>query len=236
MGHLLLLRHGRSLANDRGLIVSHAVHARAAYGLTPRGRDQVRRTVARAVSAGTLVQPLRLLSSPLLRARESAEVAGEVLGVGPNVDERLTERDFGELELGPDRLYDQVWEADAGDPTHRCWGVESVADVLRRVGALVDELSRDGRGATVVLCTHGDVASTLLCASQSAPLGRHRVVGALPTGGLREIGSVDAILGALASLDAGSRRGQESRAAGRHLAAPPGGEGGRVDRTSGGAT
>jgi probable phosphoglycerate mutase len=200
MPRLFVLRHGRSLANEQGLIASRVEHAGDAYGLTPLGRDQVRRSVARAKSRRSLTSPLLLVSSPLLRARDSAEVAAEVLGVSPSVDERLRERDFGDLELGPDRAYARVWEADLGDPTHRRWAVESLTDVLRRAGAVVEELSRDPRVATVVLCTHGDVASTLLCASRGAPLGRHREVGALRTGALRRLRSVAPILQVLRCL------------------------------------
>ena len=210
MRGLYLLRHGRSLANEKGLIVSHPSHATDAYGLTPVGREQVALSVAQAGAEGSLPPPVVIVSSPLLRARESAEVAAELLGARMSVDARLTERDFGELELGTDGLYGQVWEADSADPTHRRWGVESVADVLRRAGAVVEGLSREEPGATVVLCTHGDVASALLCASKRASLGLHRQVGALETGSLRRVPVVEPILEALRAPD-GIRRA-ESRA------------------------
>jgi broad specificity phosphatase PhoE len=202
MTRVFVLRHGRSLANEQGVIASRPAHARDAFGLTSRGREQVLRSIARARSREALAAPLVLVSSPLLRARESAEAAAGLLGVTPSVDERLTERDFGDLELGSDRLYTRVWEADLGDPTHRRWGVESVADVLRRAGAVVAESSRGDDAPTLVLCTHGDVASTLLCAASGAPLGRHRQVGALPTGALAALPAIEPVLEALRTLEA----------------------------------
>ncbi|MCG6986927.1 MAG: histidine phosphatase family protein [Gemmatimonadetes bacterium] len=201
MGRVFVLRHGRSLANERGVIASRPTNARDAFGLTSRGRDQVLRSIARARSRNALVPPLVLISSPLLRARESADAAAELLGVTPSVDERLTERDFGDFELGSDRLYARVWEQDLRDPTHRLWGVESVAHVLRRAGALVAESSRPEEAPTLVLCTHGDVASTLLCAASGAPLGRHRQVGALRTGALATLRATEPVLEALRTLD-----------------------------------
>jgi broad specificity phosphatase PhoE len=63
-----------------------------------------------------------------------------------------------------------------------------VADVLLRAGPVVDELTSDGCIGTVILCTHGDVASTLLCASLDVPLEQHREVGALHTGVLHPLG------------------------------------------------
>lgn len=200
MRRLYLLRHGRSQANEEGLIVSRLEHATEAYGLTSLGREQVSRSVADARARDLLPPPVLVVSSPLLRARESAEVVAEILETSTSVDARLAERDFGEFELGDDVLYRQVWEADSVDPTHRRWGVESVVDVLRRAGAAVDELCRKSPEATVVLCTHGDVASTLLCASEGASLGLHRQVGALATGALRRIPAVEPIREALRAM------------------------------------
>ncbi len=186
---LFLLRHGRSLANEQGLIASSPANAGEAFGLTPLGQAQVRRSLKQARESGKLESPILLISSPLLRARESAGVAADVLGVSMTIDARLSERGFGDLELEPDNRYEEVWAADRLDATHRSWGIESVADVLKRVGPVVDELTRDESFATVILCTHGDVASTLLCASLGVPLEEHREVGGPETGALHELGT-----------------------------------------------
>lgn len=190
----LLLRHGQSEANVRGLIASSFAAARESLGLTPTGREQVRRHVSEARAAGTWPQDARLyiVSSPLLRARESAAIAAEVLGVGVRVDDRLRERGFGELELTSDANYEQVWSADRLDPTHEQWGVESAASILRRVTELLTELESSDASGTFVLCTHGDVASVLLCASSGVALSQHREVGALGNGELRVVRSVRA--------------------------------------------
>jgi len=186
---LFLLRHGRSLANEQRLIASKPANARDAFGLLPLGREQVRRSLEQAQETGLLKPPFRLISSPLLRARESIDVAAALLGVTSTVDPGLSERDFGELELKPDDQYEQVWAQDRLDPTHRLWGVESVADVLTRAAPVVNPCLRPGDVETVILCTHGDVASILLCSSLGEPLGQHREVGALETGELRELTS-----------------------------------------------
>jgi broad specificity phosphatase PhoE len=179
-----LLRHGESLANVAGLIASDPVNA-AAYGLTPRGREQVRVSVQAARSEGTLAGARRVVTSPLLRARESAEIAAEILGAELSVDARLSERGFGDFELLSDRSYEEVWSADRDDPTHERWGVESVASVLARARARLAEIEALPADGPVVLCTHGDVASVLLCAGAGVPLGRHRDVGALGNAELR---------------------------------------------------
>jgi len=141
-----------------------------------------------ARASGNLEGPTVLISSALLRARESAGVAAELLGTSVTVDARLSERGFGDFELEPDDHYEQVWTADRLDATHRSWGVESVTDVLNRARPALDELTHAASFATAILCTHGDVASTLLCASLGVPLEQHREVGALDTGTLHELG------------------------------------------------
>jgi probable phosphoglycerate mutase len=189
-----LLRHGRSVANELGLIASHAVHAGDAYGLTPEGRGQVERSVQAAIADGSLIAPTVVVASPLQRGRESAAVAASLVGVYPVIDPRLTERGFGDLDLGPDDAYAQVWEADRADPAHTRWGVESVHQVLRRAAGVVAALADGSPHGSVLLCTHGDVASVLLCAARGAPMGHHRDDGDLDTGGLREIPAIDRLL------------------------------------------
>ena len=67
-------------------------HAEAAPGepdelrpLTPAGRDTARELGARLAPA----QPEAVISSPLLRARETAEQIARAAGVSPEPDERL---------------------------------------------------------------------------------------------------------------------------------------------------
>jgi broad specificity phosphatase PhoE len=184
----LLLRHGESTANVERLVASEPANARAAFGLTLRGREQVRRSLAVARAAGLLSGPCRVVSSPLLRALETAAISAELLGAEVEEDARLVERGFGELELGPDEGYEQVWASDRVDPTHRIAGVESVESIFARAVSLVVELQGTADGREVLLCTHGDVASVLLCAAQGLPLGRHREVGALDNGEIRSVG------------------------------------------------
>ena len=69
-------------------------HAEAAPGepdelrpLTPDGRDQARALGARLREEG--VRPDAILTSPLLRARETGKLIGRELGLEPLADERL---------------------------------------------------------------------------------------------------------------------------------------------------
>jgi broad specificity phosphatase PhoE len=89
------------------------------------------------------------------------------------------------LDFGPDVAYASVWAKDAADPEHEAWGVESVVSVFTRARAVLFGLEPEA--GPVLLCTHGDVASVLLCAAAGAPLGRHREIGPLVNGEIRSI-------------------------------------------------
>jgi broad specificity phosphatase PhoE len=182
-----LLRHGQSEANVQGLIASGLAAAREGFGLTALGRAQVRDAVIAAREAALLPQSCHVISSPLLRARESAALAADVLGTTVRIDPRLAERGFGQFELASDDHYERVWQEDRADPAHEKWGVESTSAILTRVTALLHELHQADEAGTFLLCTHGDVASVLLCASNGLSLSQHRDVGAMGNGEVRPL-------------------------------------------------
>jgi len=84
---LFLIRHGRSVWNATGRIQGCADPP-----LDVVGREQARR-LAERLRQGTLVA---LYTSPLQRARETADIIGQALGVEVVPDERLKEYDVGE--------------------------------------------------------------------------------------------------------------------------------------------
>ncbi|HXQ61359.1 MAG TPA: histidine phosphatase family protein [Acidimicrobiales bacterium] len=144
---LILVRHGESAANAGGLL-----SGRAPSPLTERGRSQVANLSSVLVGAG------RLISSPLGRARETAEALG--LGLPIEVDERWTEVDYGEFEgESLSAVPPEIWQRWRSDPSFRPPGGETLAEVGVRVAAACDELfARPGSGARgsadVVVVSH----------------------------------------------------------------------------------
>ncbi len=148
----------------RFLLVRHA-HVDGAVGLgpdtplSPRGRAQADwlgpALGGEAVSA--------LLTSPSLRARQTAERLAGPLGLDPTIEAALAEFEIGvesaasyELaqELRPDLA---VWHPEHRGPR------ESLADFQTRVTALVTALSlRAAAGDTLVLVTHAGVIDAVL--------------------------------------------------------------------------
>lgn len=143
---LILVRHGQVAANARGLLLG-----RADPPLTETGHRQ-----ARAL-AKALAPPIRVVSSPLLRARQTAAVlAGAREDSGDvQVDRRWIEMDYGELDGQPaTALPEQTWRTWWQDPHFVPAGGESVAAVGVRVREACAELASDAACGDVVVVSH----------------------------------------------------------------------------------
>ncbi len=112
-------------------------------------------------------RPTVVLSSPYVRARETAAIlcreAGIALEERPLLDERLREKEFGVLDRltrygiaarYPEQAEFRRW---LGKFYHRPPGGESWADVILRLRSVQDTLSRDYRGERVLIVCHSVV-------------------------------------------------------------------------------
>ena len=182
----LVLRHGHSIANQRGVIVSHPENGRDDYGLSAKGVSQVEQSLAGRsdLGADTLV-----LSSDFRRALESAEIAQRLLRCTRPLatDARLRERFFGDYELGSNRAYDEIWTEDGRDADSCKGGVESANQVMARVSLLVCELEGRLADATLLLVSHGDALQILQAAFHKMDASRHRQLDHLATAEIRAL-------------------------------------------------
>ena len=137
---LFVVRHGRTAANASGLLLG-----RLDPDLDELG---VRQSAAAAVALGTVD---RVVSSPLLRTRRTAEA----FGLEVEVDDRWIEMDYGEFDGRPvadvpaaiwrEWRHDLGW-APPGGESHRSLGV--------RVRAALDDLFEASRTSDIVVVTH----------------------------------------------------------------------------------
>ncbi len=145
---LILVRHGQTAANARGLLLG-----RADPPLTETGHRQ-----ARAL-AEVLPRPVRVVSSPLQRARQTAAVlaaaGADGDGADVEVDPRWIEMDYGDLDGRPaTALPEQAWQTWRQDPHFVPAGGESVAAVGARVRQACAELAGDAARGDVVVVSH----------------------------------------------------------------------------------
>lgn len=182
--HYYVMRHGHSLGNQLGIIVSHPKNGCAGFGLSERGRDQVQASLQMdsLLDANTLI-----VSSDFDRAVESAAIARQALSSKSSIetDIRLRERNFGELELGPDSAYQAVWQHDEQDPDSSHRAVESVNQVMSRVTGLIVELESRFVDTSLLLVSHGDALQILQTAFAGRDASTHRQLQHLQTAEIR---------------------------------------------------
>ena len=152
MGRLLLIRHGESEGNrDRVFTRTPEVP------LTAVGRAQAR---AAAEFVRERYTPALLVSSPFNRARQTAEIIGEVLGLPLAIEDDLRERSYGEYAGLP---YDTAREQ--FDPqAYWHWrppGGETLEEVAIRVGRALDRIAARTDHHDAVVVSHGAVMMAL---------------------------------------------------------------------------
>jgi probable phosphoglycerate mutase len=147
---LILVRHGQSEANAAGLLVG-----RTNSPLTELGRRQA--GAIGAALAAKPERPLRILVSPLGRARNTADIVAESLGsiVVPEIEDRLIELDYGELDgCRPADLSRGVWGGWRSDPSWRPPGGETLPELHDRLDPLWTSVASESTAGDVIAVTH----------------------------------------------------------------------------------
>jgi len=169
---IAIVRHGESAGNvarDAAEAAGHPIIALPSRDmdvpLSPLGERQAR-ALGRWIGALPVAErPTVFLSSPYIRARETAGLALEAAGIEREeitfvVDERLREKEFGILDrltnLGIQQRYPEQAEfrSALGKFYHRPPGGESWCDVILRLRSVIDTITRDFRRERVYIVTH----------------------------------------------------------------------------------
>jgi broad specificity phosphatase PhoE len=181
------LRHGESKANIKEIILSDPEAGGSdEFTLTEKGEQQVREAIKKAKKDGLLDDKTVIYSSPLSRTWRTAEIAKEILGVpGINMDDRLRERWFGNLEREHKDNYQKVWDKDKLDPGHKEDEVESAQEVQIRTLSLIKELEEKYKGRTILLVSHGDALQILHTGVHNKSASDHRDIPHLETAEVR---------------------------------------------------
>ena len=159
---MILARHGRTPANVEGVLAgrSPGVH------LDDHGTDQARAAAERLAGL-----PLaRVVSSPMERCRETADLLVEGRDLAVGVDDRLTECDYGTWTARPmkELVKEDLWKVVQAHPAGvRFPDGEAMAEMSSRaVAAIRDidaEIARDhGPDAIWLAVSHGDIVKAIL--------------------------------------------------------------------------
>lgn len=163
---LLLLRHG-----ETPLSVERRFSGLGDPELTPRGLAQ-----ASAAAERLTREPYRIdviVSSPLKRARQTAEAVAGRAGLDVVVDEGLRETDFGAWEGYTFTEIQRRWPAELAawlaDPAVAPPEGESFQEAARRVQATRDRLVERYEGRTILAVSHVTPIKLLLRFALMAP-------------------------------------------------------------------
>jgi probable phosphoglycerate mutase len=162
---LHLVRHGQSSWNVEGRLQGQTDEA----GLTDLGKEQSRR-IAEFLAP---IRPVRLLTSDLMRARQTAEIISETTGLAPILTTLLREVHYGTMEGLTTEQAAGEWERLSplavdgyGCPLpfseRRLGGGESIQDVQARMDALLATPWVTEATGDVVIVTHGDAIRAML--------------------------------------------------------------------------
>ena len=155
---VLFMRHGETAWNREGRVMG-----RQPVDLDQAGREQVER----AVPLARVLAPDVIFSSPLARARQSAQIIADGTGAAEILtDPRLEEVRYG---LWENQTYHQLIQ----DPHYvsyrrapldsRTPGGETIAEVQARGVAAVEGAIAAYRGRRLLFVSHGDIIRTVLC-------------------------------------------------------------------------
>jgi len=159
LGSIIFLRHGQAKNNTERILAGRT----PGIPLTEKGMDQ-------AQKAAEFLEQMnisRIYSSPIERAKHTAEIVGKQNSVDVTIDERLIELDMGKFTGMP---YDEIFSSHGnvfmkfynGELEIAHNGVETFEEVKRRILDIVDYVLETHPDENVVLVTHMDPIKAML--------------------------------------------------------------------------
>jgi broad specificity phosphatase PhoE len=108
---------------------------------------------------------VRLVTSPFRRARQTADILAGRLALEPSVEDDLREQCYGTLAGQPYAALRACPDYDPASYWQWCppGGGETLIDVARRAGAVLDRIARAVPDQDAVVVSHGGVMMALWC-------------------------------------------------------------------------
>ncbi len=140
------VRHGQTVWN-----VENKICGATDIELTPLGHEQAIETGKKILEMG--IEADMILTSPLVRAKETARHIFEVTGIPMKVEPRLIEQNFGRYESTP-RDGAEFHEAKK-DMASRFGSGESMLQMAQRIYNLLDDIKAQDK--TYILVAHNGI-------------------------------------------------------------------------------
>jgi len=154
--YVILLRHGESIGNAEGIY-----QGQADYSLSDLGREQVTKLARRWQAAGTTFD--QIITSPLARARQSADIISQFIKIPVVQDPLWMERDVGLISGLPPEEADKKYPRPAFMHPYYPAGVtgESQWELFLRGGHAIQDLLKRPLGRYLIV-SHGGILNMVL--------------------------------------------------------------------------
>lgn len=156
---ILLVRHGQTEWN-----LLKKVQGKADIELNEKGIKQAEET--RDYLKNEQID--LILCSPLKRTMQTAEIINQERNIKMIIDERISERDFGEFEGMPNTDFDfnAFWSYKRNLKYDRA---ENIKDFFRRVYVFLDSIKNEYEGKRILIVAHGGISIPIKCYFEGIP-------------------------------------------------------------------
>lgn len=147
---LFLVRHAEAENNVKEIL--NSLPEKEKYHLTKNGKNQ-------AESIGKILKEGKIdliFSSPILRAKETAEIISKKTGAEIIYDERLKEIDTGEFNGKSVKDFNEKFPTAESRAEKAGFGVETGEGVRKRLKNFLDEINKKHINKNIVIVSHGD--------------------------------------------------------------------------------
>lgn len=156
---ILLTRHGQTEWN-----LLKKVQGKADIELNEKGIEQANQT--RETLKNEKID--LILCSPLKRAVQTAKIINEGRDIPMIIDERISERDFGEFEGMPNTDFDYsgFWSYKQDLKYEKA---ENIKEFFKRVYIFLDSIQDDYVGKRILIVAHGGISIPIKCYFDGIP-------------------------------------------------------------------
>jgi probable phosphoglycerate mutase len=147
------VRHAQALSNVLKILSDDYDQ----YPLTEEGIRQAEKVVEELRK----LEPQVIFTSPVLRARQTAEIIGNKLGLQPILDERLSERGLGELKGKKVDENSEHWKLRLMRGLGEVKGLESWESMQARMLGFIDEVKARGFSRVVAVSHYDPIRSVI---------------------------------------------------------------------------
>ena len=156
---ILLTRHGQTEWN-----VLKKVQGKVDIELNATGIKQAEETALKLKNTAIDI----IISSPLKRARQTAEIINKEKNLPIIIDDRISERDFGEFE-GKNRnefSFEDFWSYKKAENYEKA---EKIQDFFERIYSFLDDIKEKYKDKRILIVAHGGVSIPFRCYFEGIP-------------------------------------------------------------------